>query len=326
MPIAFITGCASGFGHALASRLLEAGWRVVATDPSTERWPQRLGAPRPDLTVHRLDVRDEASIERAVAAAGDVDLLVNNAGYALFATQEEGDLAAVRDMFDVNVFGVIRVTQALLPVLRRTGGTIVQLSSVAGRTSFPESGFYAATKHAVEALSEALAQEVCPLGVRVRVVEPGSFATRFLSRAAKESPAPPSTSPYAALREGWAARREEVLEPPQDPSWVVEAIVASLSDPAPVRRVVVGADAKRILALREALGADAWARLAVDRSGPSAVPPGPLEVPEPAVVLELGAQDPRMARALVAFAYGHLGHWSHTELGRAALERLSTIG
>lgn len=299
---------------------------MVATDPSIDGWPARLGAPRPELEVHQVDVRDPARIEAAVVAAGEVDLLVNNAGYALFATQEEGELAAVQAMFDVNVFGVIRVTQALLPVLRRTRGTIVQLSSVAGRTSFPESGFYAATKHAVEGLSEALAQEVCPFGVRVRVVEPGSFATQFLPRAAELSPEPPADSPYAELREGWAERRQEVLEPPQDPELVVQAILDSLADPAPIRHVIVGPDAERMLGLREALGPEAWRRLAVDRSAPHPVPPSAHEVPTPEQLLALESGDPGFLRARVALEHGHLAHWSQTETGRKALAKLASFG
>ena len=102
-----------------------------------------------------------------------VDVLVNNAGYAVFATQEEADLEQIRDLFDVNVLGPARTTQAFLPSLRDRRGVVVQLSSVAGRMTFPESGFYAATKHALEAMSHALLCEAGPMGVRVRVIQPG---------------------------------------------------------------------------------------------------------------------------------------------------------
>lgn len=323
MPTAFITGCATGFGHLLAARLLASGWRVVATDPSTERWPAALGAPRDQLQIHAVDVRDGAAVAAAAAAAGDVDLLVNNGGYALFATQEEGDPEAVRDLFDVNVLGVVRVTRALLPALRRTRGTVVQLSSVAGRTAFPESGFYAATKHAVEALSEALFQEVCTFGIRVRLVEPGSFETQFLATAAAASPEPPPGSPYAHLRGIWAARKDEVLEPPQDPRLVVEAILESLDDPVPFRRVVVGPDSERILALREALGPDAWARLGAVRNGLPGAPPQPGDVLSPDDVLQLAADDPRLEPTRHALRWGHLAHWGASELGRRALAHLS---
>lgn len=322
MRTAFVTGCASGFGLGLARRLVALGHRVIATDEGLDPgWTEAL--PRsPLLECHQLDVRDDAAVRAVAAAAGPVDLLVNNAGVAMFATQEEGPLEGFRDLLDVNVLGVARVTRALLPSIRARRGVVVNLSSVAGRTVFPESGFYAATKHAVEAMSEALFQEVCTFGVRVRVVEPGSFATRFLERAASASPAPDPASPYAGLRALWQDRKLAVLEPPQDPALVVNAILASLDDPAPFRRVVVGPDAERMLALREALGADVWTRLAGDRNGLVA-PHGPQEVPSPDEVLALPEGDPRLELARIAARHGHLP-WGESAEGRAALARLSS--
>ena len=266
MNTALITGCATGFGHLLAARLLAEGWHVVATDPVVGDWAQAL--PHPErLTTAALDVRDAAAVARVVSSLERLDLLVNNGGYAVFAAQEEADLSAIADLFDVNVMGVARVTQAALPLLRAAKGMVVNLSSVAGRTVFPESGYYAATKHAVEALSEALAQEAGPLGVRVRVVEPGSFDTQFLPTAAASSPAPPPDSPYATLRELWGQRKTSVLESPQDPTMVVDAIMASLGRAVPFERVVVGPDSERILATRDLLGADGFSLLSMARNG-----------------------------------------------------------
>jgi NAD(P)-dependent dehydrogenase (short-subunit alcohol dehydrogenase family) len=220
------------------------------------------------------------------------------------------------------VFGLVRVTRALLPSLRRTHGTIVQLSSVAGRTVFPESGFYAATKHAVEAISEALVQEVGPHGVRIRVVEPGQFDTRFQENAAKVSPVLDETSAYAAQRATWRARRLDVLEPPQPADLVVDAIVRSLTDPAPFRRIPVGRDAERILALREALGAEAWGRLSADRNGLDDPHRRPGEVLSPSEVLALPAGSALLGPTRAALVLGHLRHWDADELGRKALAHL----
>lgn len=328
MYTAFITGSGSGFGHALTRQLLEAGHRVVATDRATDGWPERLGAHGDRLLVLPLDVRDDTAVTRAAADAlrwAAIDVLVNNAGEAFFASQEEAPIEAFRELLDVNVLGPARLCRALLPSIRATRGTVVQLSSVAGRTVFPESGFYAATKHALEAMTEALFQETCTFGVRVRLVEPGSFATGFLPRAAALSPTPPSDSPYAAAREVWAARRQEVLEPPQDPERVARAIVASLDDPAPFRRVIVGPDAERILALRDALGPHAWTRLAGDRAGLVAEHV-PEEVPGPAELLRLPAGDPRWGLAREALRRGHLGHWAGDPAAEAALEALGRAG
>jgi NAD(P)-dependent dehydrogenase (short-subunit alcohol dehydrogenase family) len=270
MSTAFITGCASGFGFHLTQRLLAEGWIVVGGDLEIDGLAARIAPGEDRLLVLPLDVRQEASVrlaaQRTLSSAGPIDVLVNNAGYAVFGTQEEADLEAIRDLFDVNVLGAARVTRAFLPALRARRGTVVQISSVAGRTVFPESGFYAATKHAIEAMSEALYQEVCTFGVRVRVIQPGSFATGFLARAQAASLPRSPASPYASLHPRWDARKLGVLEAPQDPALVVDAIVASLAHPAGFLRVPVGSDGRRILALRDALSPDAWVRLAAERT------------------------------------------------------------
>lgn len=307
MKVAVVTGAASGFGLALTRRLLAAGWRVHASDerdPST--WPGDLVGS--GLVARRVDVRSDAEVA-ALADIRRVDLLVNNAGYAVFGAQEEVPLEVVRDLFEVNVLGVVRVTRAVLPAVRAARGTVVQLSSIAGRTVFPESGFYAATKYAVEALSEALYQETCTFGVRLRVIEPGSFATGFLSTAAARSPAPPPGSPYDGLRPMWMERKVGVLEPPQDPERVADAILAALADPSPFRRVPVGPDAERILAVKDRLGPDGWSLQAGQRNGAA---PGPT----PARVRAL----PEAEKAELRFLREarHLDHWSDD--ARAALD------
>lgn len=332
MQTAFITGCASGFGARLAARLLTLGWKVIATDPQVDRLDPLAHARCLRLA---LDVRQPDHVTHAVTAAlawSPVDLLVNNGGYAIFGTQEELDVEEMRDLFDVNVFGAARVTRALLPTLRDRAGTIVQLSSVAGRTVFPESGWYAATKYATEALSEALFQEACSFGVRMRVVEPGSFATNFLPSAIAASPARDASSPYAALHTMWDARKTAVLEPPQDPERVIDAIVQSLDDDVPFRRVVVGPDAERMIALRELLGADSWSRLAGQRNGLDA-PPYDGDVLPARAVLGVWATHKRQPAELIdaleptlyALHFGHLNHWDETEHGRAALEILHAV-
>lgn len=330
MYTAFVTGCSSGFGFLLARTLLHGGHRVVATSPSLEGgWVERLDPPdRSRLLVLPLDVRNADEVRDAVAEAtawAPVDVLVNNGGYAIFGSQEEADLEAVRDMFDVNVLGPARVTQALLPTLRAHRGTIVQLSSVAGRTVFTESGFYAASKHAIEAMTEALYQETATFGIRLRLVQPGSFDTGFLARAARMSRPRDPTSPYAHLHPAWDERKLSVLERPQDPALVVQAIVGSLADPAPFRRIPVGPDAVRILAVKDLLGADGWSRLAGDRAGARA-PHEPGQVPHPDELLawadgELSAADLDLRLALLQRidALGHLEHWETTEAGRRAL-------
>ncbi len=270
MHTAFITGCNTGFGHRLARGLLLDGYAVIATDRCVdglaERLREGLDPDEPaNLTVHALDVRSNSDVKALAASmASPVQVVVNNAGYGVFGTQEETDLEQVRDLFDVNVLGPARITQAFLPQLRETGGALVQLSSVAGRMVFPESGFYAATKHAVDAMSQAVALEACPLGVRVRVIEPGAFATQFYTTAAQHSPERKVGSAYHALHARWDGWREDVLEEPQDPQLVADAIRASIKSSEPFLRIPVGEDAKRILSRLETIGDAAWTEMALD--------------------------------------------------------------
>jgi NADP-dependent 3-hydroxy acid dehydrogenase YdfG len=316
MKTALITGCASGFGNALAATLITKGWSVYATDPrDVKDWDAPMPEGPGEAHIRVLDVTKPDQVAAATADIDTLDLLVNNGGYAVFGTQEETDLAVVQAQFDVNVIGVARVTQAALPALRRAAGTVVQLSSVAGRTVFPESGFYAATKYAVEAMSEALFQECCTFGVKVRLIEPGSFATRFLETAIARSPEPPPISVYAPLRARWMQRKFSMLEAPQDPMLVVNAIIGSLADPSPFLRVPVGPDAERILLTRDLLGADDWSLLAAERNGlePRTIAP----IPD---FTSLGKHHRDRLRALERL--GHLDHWLDTPEGLAALDAL----
>ncbi len=331
MPTAFLTGCATGFGRALARRLLATGWQVAATDPDIEGLAAQLDPAGRErrLLLLPLDLRDDDSVREAVdrtLAWSPVDLLVNNGGYAVFGTQEEADLEAVRRLFDVNVLGAARVTRALLPTLRRRAGTIVQVSSVAGRMAFPESGFYAGTKYALEAMSEALYAETCTFGIRVRLIEPGAFATQFLDRAREASLPRSPDSPYAHLHDLWDERKVGVLEAPQDPERVVDAILASLEDEAPFLRVPVGADAERILALRDALPVDAWARLLGARNGGPDAATAAGDVLSPGELLAGESDAASLTATRAAWRQGHLDHWTTTEVGRRALSRLRGEG
>lgn len=330
MPTAFVTGCATGFGHLLCKRLLALGWHVVATDPVIDDLERALApdaATRQRLLVLKMDLSHAPSIRGAVSDALDwspVDVLVNNGGYAVFGTQEDADLIAIEKMFSVNVFGALHATKALLPTLRERQGTVVNVSSVAGRMSFPESGFYAASKHALEAISEALFEETCTFGVKVRVVEPGSFDTNFAWRAREMSEPRRDDSAYADLFARWDKRKLASLEAPQNPALVVDAIIESLSDPRPFFRVQVGPDSQRIVGLRDAIDHDAWVVLMARRNGMFHGMSGPADVMTPPEVLSYGVDGPDdvFAATTAAWHYGHLGHWDETDEGREALHIL----
>ena len=200
-PVVLITGCSTGIGRAAAGALVAAGYRVVAT----ARDPETLAGLGAALT-RRLDVTDRTSIQVAVDATlerfGRIDVLVNNAGYAMRGAVEEVDVAAVRSMFDTNVLGIIRMVQAVAPVMRRQrAGRIVNVGSLAGKLGGPANGTYAASKHAVEALNDAMRWELAPFGIQVILVRPGAIATAFEKRVEQESGAllGRRDSPYAPL-------------------------------------------------------------------------------------------------------------------------------
>ncbi|MBT2246022.1 SDR family NAD(P)-dependent oxidoreductase [Sphingobium sp. BHU LFT2] len=197
-----ITGCSSGFGQRLALAAAHRGDRVIATARNVRTIEEMAKPFCGRMITLPLDVTDasaaKATVEEAVKTFGGFDVLVNNAGYALFGAIEEGTPEEYRPMFEVNVFGLIETTRAALPVLRRSGGTIVNMSSSAGIEGRGGGGYYHATKFAVEGISEALASELEPLGIRVLIVEPGPFRTDFLGRsismAAKPMPQYAATS------------------------------------------------------------------------------------------------------------------------------------
>ncbi len=246
-PVWLITGCSSGIGNELARQLLERGLRVVLTarDPRSVR--ALADAHRDTAVAVALDVTDNAQIGHAVAAAerafGAIDVLVNNAGYGYYAPIEEGDDAAVRTMFDANFFGLVALTQRVLPSMRRRrSGCIVNLSSVGGIVAHPGSGFYAATKFAVEAVSEALSKETRPLGIRVLLVEPGPFRTRFLDNSQGDRGVG-----IADYEQTVGVRRTAVYagagKQPGDPARAAAAIIAAVQSPSPPLRLVLGAQA-----------------------------------------------------------------------------------
>lgn len=238
-----VTGCATGFGRQIAEHALARGDRVAVTDRSlvsVEDFALRY----PDTALPLgLDVTNSGQIAAAVEAAfahfGRIDVLVNNAGYAVQQAVEEADLAALRAMYDVNLFGMIEVVRAALPGLRaQGGGHIINFASVAGRVSAPFMALYASSKFAVEGLSEGLAGELAGFGIKVTVVEPGAFATGF--GAAVQPPANPMSA-YEPLREGMRKHIEHLVQ--GDPADLAAAILALADSPNPPLRFVGGADA-----------------------------------------------------------------------------------
>jgi NAD(P)-dependent dehydrogenase (short-subunit alcohol dehydrogenase family) len=261
---ALVTGCSTGIGRATAVELTKRGHDVVAT----ARRPEVLD----DLDVAQrlaLDVMSDASVAAAVAAAGDVDVLVNNAGISVGGPVEHVPVAEAQRMFETNVWGAVRMVQALAPGMRtRSRGWIVNVTSTMGRVVAPLGGYYAASKWALEALSEAMDNELRHFGIRTIVIEPGYIDTPIL-----ESERPVVEPPYDELARLWEAAVGQLQGEggPPGPEIVAVAIADALEQDEPKLRHPVGADAEMILSLRDSmsyeefvatvrgtLGIDAW--------------------------------------------------------------------
>ena len=255
-PVWFITGCSTGFGRELARIVADRGWRLVATARDPAQVADLAKGREDRVKAVALDVTKPQQVQAAVKAAldafGRIDVVVNNAGYGYMAAVEEGEDAPIRAMFETNVFGLVAVTQAVLPTLRAQGsGFVVNISSVAGALAFPGSGYYSATKHAVEAISEALAQELAPLGPKVMIVEPGPFRTDFASRSLHVS-----DRVIDAYKDTSGARRAQMKgyagSQPGDPIRGSEAIIAALEADKPPLRLPLGAMAVKVIADKHA--------------------------------------------------------------------------
>ncbi len=240
--VVLVTGCSQGIGRDLAQRMTEAGYAVVATARRAETLE-----PLDAALKLQLDVTSDGSVgeavERVLERFGRIDVLVNNAGFNECGAIEELPDEALRSMFEVNVFGVLRMMRAVLPAMRRQGtGRILNISSLAGRMSMPVNGGYSATKYALEAISDAARQELAPFGIRVILVQPGSIATRFSdsmnARSAKTIE--DADSPYTVLY-----RRNRALQVTQrkgnpGPEEVSHVVLEALADDKPKARYRAG--------------------------------------------------------------------------------------
>ncbi|HWT64751.1 MAG TPA: oxidoreductase [Terracidiphilus sp.] len=241
----FITGSSSGFGYLLAKEVLRRGERVVATARKAEALKDLVAEYPETARALALDVTQPEQItavaREAIAAFGHVDVVVNNAGYGVNGAIEEVGEDEFEPMFQTNIYGLIRTTRAFLPHLReRRSGHIINLSSIAGLVGGAGWGFYNTSKFAVEGFSEALAEELKPLGVRVTIVEPGPFRTEFLGRS------PTAAKQSIAEYKETAGKARVYLETQSgkqqgDPQKAVEAMIAAVDAPEPPLHLVLGA-------------------------------------------------------------------------------------
>jgi NAD(P)-dependent dehydrogenase (short-subunit alcohol dehydrogenase family) len=272
----FITGASSGLGQQLAEALVDRGQRVVVTARDLDSLRDLASRAVERVLATELDVRDADQAREAVEAAkdefGQIDVVVNNAGFGLFGPLEEIGDEDLRREFDTNVFGAVNVIRAALPVMRaQRSGHIVQISSlegvapaVAGETA------YSGTKFAVEGIHEALAKEVGHLGIGVTIVEPGPIRTEFANGAVVEEPRDPDYAESVGKALDWFA--DLAGNQPNDPRLVAEAIVEAIDSPEPPLRLALGDEAME--AIREKLEGqladlDSWRKLGASTAAPA---------------------------------------------------------
>ncbi|MEE7491345.1 oxidoreductase [Methylobacterium oryzae] len=244
-PVWFITGCSTGFGLELARLVIGRGWRAVVTARDRAKVADLAHGAEDRVLPLALDVTEAGQIAESVRAAtekfGRIDVLVNNAGYGYQSAIEEGEEAKIRAQFDANVFGLFALTRAVLPVMRaQKSGHILNITSVAGFVGFPASGYYAATKHAVEGFSDSLALEAGPLGIRVTCIEPGPFRTDWAGRSLVQTlNAIPDYAETAGAR--LKATSEKSGTQAGDPVRAGEAMIRVTEMADPPRHLVLGA-------------------------------------------------------------------------------------
>ena len=272
----FITGCSSGFGRELTRVVLAHGYRVAVTARDPKQVAELVDGHEDRTLTLPLDVTDSAQVAESVRRAeehfGGIDVLVNNAGIGYFAAVEESVEKDVRRMFEIDFFGLAHMTKAVLPGMRhRRSGHIINISSIAGLAPLPSLGYYCAAKFAVEGLSECLAMEVVPLGIRVTLIEPSGFRTNWAGSSASE--ATEEIADYAATAGAVHRQLRELSgKQPGDPVRAANAIIQIVESPEPPLHLLLGKDALRMG--REKLDTlrhdfDAWEKTTVGADFPS---------------------------------------------------------
>jgi NAD(P)-dependent dehydrogenase (short-subunit alcohol dehydrogenase family) len=273
-----VTGCSTGIGRHIAEKALAKGYRVAVTARNRDAVADLAAAHPGRALALALDVTKRSEVDAAVReterAFGGIDVLVNNAGYGYMAAVEEGEDAEIRALFETNYFGAVAMIQAALPGMRARGrGHVINISSMTGLVANPPNVFYSSTKFALEALTEGLAKEVGPLGLRVTAIEPGAFRTDWASRSMKEAKHP--IEAYAAT----VGARKNLIKLagdkfPGDPRRIADAVLMVVDHPDPPLHLLLGHDVYK--AYKEKLSAllasvEEWKAVTLDVNFP---PPG----------------------------------------------------
>ena len=243
-PVWLITGCSTGFGRELARLILARGWNAVVTARNIDQIKDIAEGYESSALLLSLDVNNKTQVGEAISKAeekfGRIDVLVNNAGYGYLSSIEEGEEEKIRAQFDTNFFGLVNMIQAVLPGMRKNrSGHIINFSSIGGLVGFAATGFYHATKFAVEGLSESLAREVAPMGIKVLLVEPGPFRTDWAGRSIIHTPV--NIQDYnETVGERMKASKERSGKQQGDPVRGCEAVIKAVESGTPYLRLLLG--------------------------------------------------------------------------------------
>jgi len=251
--VAVVTGCSSGIGHEISLILARNGFTTYATMRNLQKGSDLKSIAEDEkLPLHftQLDVTDENSVKRAIQTiydeAGRIDLLVNNAGYGLTGAFEDLSIDEIKTQYETNVFGLIRTTQAVLPIMRKQrSGLIVNISSGAGRFGFPTGSAYVSTKFAVEGLTESMSYEVESFGIKVILIEPGMIKTNFFNSSVLAKKSQDPNSPYAPLMTGMKNSIDKVMENASTPQYVAEVVFDAVTNENPKLRYLAGKDVEQ---------------------------------------------------------------------------------
>lgn len=256
--VVLVTGASSGIGEAAVLALLARGYRVYAGARRIAKMERLLEA---GALVHSLDVTDEDStkmlVERIYKDEGRLDILINNAGIGVYGSVEDVPIAEARHQFEVNLFGIARLTQLIIPRMREQGsGTILNISSMGGRVYTPLGSWYHASKHALEGWSDCLRIELADFGIRVIVIEPGAINTEFAELALVPLLERSEGGPYSVLARKMAAatRRTYASGRASSPSLIADLLVRAIESPRPKTRYLAGHLAKPVVFARRLLG------------------------------------------------------------------------
>jgi len=253
--VAIVTGCSSGIGHEISLILARNGFTTYATMRNLQKGSDLKSIAEDEkLPLHfaQLDVTDENSVKKAIQTvydeAGRIDILVNNAGYGLTGAFEDLSLDEIKAQYETNVFGLIRTTQSVLPIMRKQrSGLIVNISSGAGRFGFPTGSAYVSTKFAVEGLTESMSYELEPFGIKVILIEPGVIKTNFFNSSVLAKKSQDPNSPYATLMKGMEDSVDKMMENASTPQYVAEVVLHAVTNENPKLRYLAGKDVEQLV-------------------------------------------------------------------------------